>query len=534
MVYAFIYTRVSSERQVTEGNGTQSQEQRCRSYAKFQGYQVKLVVPDDGVSGAILNRPGMRKLLEELRTFSGEKVVIIDDISRLARDIKTHIELRAAIATCGATLESPNMKFEETAVGEYIEMIMAATAQFQRKGNREQVINRQRARLEMGYWTFHAPLGLHYEKHPLHKKLITPDQTAYKLAEGLERYAIGSISTKRALATHLIKNGFFVDAPLDIIEKKLTRVFDNLSLYAGYIEYPAWNIEKVKGRHTAIIGDDIYNLLLGREGNLPERLGNRTQPNSEFILRNFVRCPHCMYGFTASYAKPGKKFPRYYCRNQKCAYYGRTVRRDILTDKFEELLKSLEAKDGLIQLLERLSKEEWTKKLESWERTGKLSEQRVEEYSRELARATKRLLKTTNEHVAEEIEIEIDKLRAQQKGLEIDVSKYRQSPPNFEEALGRVSTLLKSPYSYWKSGSDEQKRTVHNIVFTVPPSYDITKGVYTVSYALPYQVLNTLKEDRSRVVDQSLKTWNTFFKYVEEWEPKLEEIYGNLDYSNGF
>ena len=31
------------------------------------------------------------------------------------------------------------------------------------------------------------------------------------------------------------------------------------------------------------------------------------------------------------------------------------------------------------------------------------------------------------------------------------------------------------------------------------------------------------------LVDQSLKTWNTFLECVWDWEPMLREIYGDLN-----
>ncbi len=37
---AVIYCRVSSPKQVKEGHGLQSQETRCREYAKHKGYKV--------------------------------------------------------------------------------------------------------------------------------------------------------------------------------------------------------------------------------------------------------------------------------------------------------------------------------------------------------------------------------------------------------------------------------------------------------------------------------------------------------------
>ena len=63
MTKAIIYCRVSSDRQVKEGHGLESQEERCRNYAKSQGYQTIDVFRDEGESGGLFERTGMKQVL---------------------------------------------------------------------------------------------------------------------------------------------------------------------------------------------------------------------------------------------------------------------------------------------------------------------------------------------------------------------------------------------------------------------------------------------------------------------------------------
>lgn len=64
---ALIYCRVSSLKQMREGHGLSSQETRCREYAALKGYEVFDVYQDEGVSGSLINRPGMHALLAATR-----------------------------------------------------------------------------------------------------------------------------------------------------------------------------------------------------------------------------------------------------------------------------------------------------------------------------------------------------------------------------------------------------------------------------------------------------------------------------------
>ncbi len=92
---AVIYCRVSSNAQVKKGDGLQSQETRCREYTRHKGYGVIEVFKDEAVSGGMINRPGMQAMLKFLRKIRHKQpVVIIDDISRLARGLQAHLDHR--------------------------------------------------------------------------------------------------------------------------------------------------------------------------------------------------------------------------------------------------------------------------------------------------------------------------------------------------------------------------------------------------------------------------------------------------------
>ncbi|WP_211318236.1 recombinase family protein [Pelagimonas varians] len=76
---AVIYCRVSSLKQVNDGDGLASQETRCREYAASRNYDV-LEVFSDVISGSTLERPGMKAMLLFLQSNDAhEHAVVIDD-----------------------------------------------------------------------------------------------------------------------------------------------------------------------------------------------------------------------------------------------------------------------------------------------------------------------------------------------------------------------------------------------------------------------------------------------------------------------
>lgn len=164
-IQAVIYTRVSSKAQLKKGDGLASQQSRCRDFAAYKDYYVQQVFQDEGVSGGLVDRPAIKSMFSWLRKHrNAEPVVIVDDISRLARDLDAHLKIRAAIGSVGAKLESPSIEFGEDSDSQLIENMLASVSQHHRQKNAEQVRHRMTARLKAGYLRFGHLLATHTSK----------------------------------------------------------------------------------------------------------------------------------------------------------------------------------------------------------------------------------------------------------------------------------------------------------------------------------------------------------------------------------
>jgi len=133
---AIIYCRVSSDKQVREGHGLESQEKRGRDFAKSKKYQVVKVVHEKGVSGGKVDRPELNNLIDFLVINEGPFIVIFDDISRLARGVDTHRLIIKAIKEAGAEIYCLNMKIGGDNPEDLLaETIVAATKEYERLSN---------------------------------------------------------------------------------------------------------------------------------------------------------------------------------------------------------------------------------------------------------------------------------------------------------------------------------------------------------------------------------------------------------------
>ncbi len=200
--YEFVlYLRVSDTKQIKDGSGIQSQETRGREYAKQVGFPVAETFTDEGISGKFRDRPDVQNMLAFLKKKKPgvQYVVLIDDISRLARDVRVYFDLRDALDEVGALLDSPSMRFKvkRDADGNMSEGIQALTAQHYREKVAETTRHRTWARLMAGYWVYTAPVGYKYKKTKNEGKVLVRDEpVASIIQEALEGYAAGRFATQ--------------------------------------------------------------------------------------------------------------------------------------------------------------------------------------------------------------------------------------------------------------------------------------------------------------------------------------------------
>jgi site-specific DNA recombinase len=353
---AVIYCRVSSIKQTKVGDGLKSQEATCREFARQRGYEVVAVFSDD-LSGKLLKRPGMKEMLAYLRARRREPhAVLIDDISRLARHIRTHFELRDAISRVGATLESPTMMFSDDDEPNFEEIVRAGLSHEQRRANAGQTKARMRARLLNGFWPFFAMPGYKFVRSPNRVKILVRDEPlASVLDEALEGYASGRFETQTDVQR------FLDTQPCYPLNSHISRVTSLLTrpIYAGYLEYEPWGISLRKGVHEPLISFETYKknqARLSGAANVP----TRKNLNFDFPLRGFVVCGDCGGLLTACWSQGrSAKHPYYLCIKRGCPSYKKSIKRDVIEGQFRELLESLRPSPEFFQIAYEMFEEHW-------------------------------------------------------------------------------------------------------------------------------------------------------------------------------
>jgi DNA invertase Pin-like site-specific DNA recombinase len=102
----------------------------------------------------------VQALLKYCRTHKGKvHFVVVYNLTRFAREKYDHFALRALLQSLGISLRSATEPIDDTSTGKLMEGVLAAFAQFDNDVRSDRTRAGMRVALELGRWTFLAPLG---------------------------------------------------------------------------------------------------------------------------------------------------------------------------------------------------------------------------------------------------------------------------------------------------------------------------------------------------------------------------------------
>ena len=501
--YAVIYCRVSSAAQVNRGHGLESQETRCREHALANNYHVEAMFPDDVSGGGdFMNRPGMVALLSFLEAQKDKSyTVIFDDLKRFARDTEFHIKLRQALAARGASVYCLNFKFEDTPEGEFIETIMAAQGQLERKQNGRQVVQKMRARLSSGYWVFKAPAGFRFERQAAHGNILVRDEPLASIVqEALEGYAVGRFETQAEVKRYFESQPAFPKNGRGTINQQ--RVTDILlhPIYAGYITHENWKLNWLKAKHEPLISLATYEAIQNRRAGVA-KAPIRKNLNKDFPLRGFVLCNDCQKPLTACWSQGKmKKYAYYLCDSKGCVSYRKSIPRDRMEGEFADILRTLQPTKGLFDIAKAMFKDAWNQRSRQAEAMQVTLKADIKATEKQIDGLLERIMDVSSPTVINAYEAKIEKLERNKRVLAEKLQSGGKSKGRFNDSIEHALTFLANPWKIWNSGKFTLQRTVLRLAFSERISYCRKTGYRTPKTTLPFKVLEGFYKGDSELV----------------------------------
>lgn len=477
-----VYVRVSSKKQELEGHGRESQEARCvKELSNIKISQYKTFSDTYTGGGDFMKRPAMRDLLSYVDRNPHKKfVVVFDDLKRLARDTEFHLKLRASLKIRDVVPICLNYKFDDTAEGRFVETILAAGGELERHQNKRQVVQKQKARLELGYWSFGNKRGYKMIKDSVHGTIGIPDtKDSFLLKQALEGFANGEFVKKIDACRFLVENGFWKRKNPEKYVYLFTRLLKD-SFYAGYIEYEPWEISRRVGKHQPIISMETFEINQRRLGLGTLSKKPRKDVSNDFPLRGLLSCGECNGHLCASWSKGnGGKYGFYFCQNKKCHMFRKSINKDTVHTQFDSLLKNNQLKSEVSDLVEVVFDKVWTEEVKTFKENHRKAKENIKTLETKVADLTNMIISTKSETLRRVYESQLETL-----GVELEELKEEGVPEvdlNFpyQTALGKSKQFLKSPYSIWQSVDTYEKQRLFFFLFEEKLPYSKIEGYQT-------------------------------------------------------
>ncbi len=423
-----LYARVSTDIQV-EGYSIEAQKEFLESYAKSKEYTELTYYVDGGYSGKDLNRPAIQKLIQDAKERKIDCVMVfkLDRVSRSQRDTLYLIE--EVFNKYNVGFISIRENFDTTSpFGKAMIGILSVFAQLERETILERTKIGLIKRAQDGYWKGggNIPFGYTYDKNS--GILISKPEEVEVLNKMITLYLEG-------------KSFGQISEVVGMDESQIKKIMLNKT-NTGIIKYKG---EEYKGRHKAIVSDEIYNRVF--ETN--KLRGKATKNERHYLLSGKIYCGYC--GAKYRYQKWGKRIICYcYSRQHSKPKY---IKDPNCKNKRWD---SFEIDDAVIQnifsmeLNEKLFKDNYQL----------IEVDIIDEYNLRLSKIDKQLNNLlnfiSNGLAVEVIKDKIEKLEKKRQNILLKLKKIRVKKNNNKKDL----PIIRNLQSVWFNMPFSEKRII--------------------------------------------------------------------------
>jgi DNA invertase Pin-like site-specific DNA recombinase len=315
-----IYTRKSTEEGLDQNfNSLDAQRDACENYIASQKSEGWLMAreryDDGGFSGGNMERPGLKKLLEDVRSGMVD-IIVVYKIDRLSRSLADFAKLVEIFDEHKVTFVSVTQAFNTTtSMGRLTLNILLSFAQFERELAGERVRDKIAASRQRGIWMGGMP-PLGYDVAD--RKLIPNPEEAKIVREMFTRFAaMPSMATlvRDMRAKGVTSKSWTTAKGIERQGKLITKgyvykVFKN----PVYIGMAAYKGQQYPGEHSAIIDQEVWDtvqeLLKAGDKHVKGGAGMR-ETKAPSMLRGLIFSPEGR-AFTPGWTSKGPKQYRYY------------------------------------------------------------------------------------------------------------------------------------------------------------------------------------------------------------------------------
>ena len=352
-----------------------------------------------------------------------------------------------------------------------------------------------RAALELGRWTFLAPLGYLNAPRSTGKSLIPDPERAPLVRRAFQDFATGRF-TKDEVRKNAIALGLRTRRGKPVPSQTFDAMLRN-RVYIGQIDVADFGVS-TRGDFEPLVDEATFYRAQAVLAGRVVVAGPRPRNHPDFPLRNFVRCEACGRPLTGSWSKGRTDYYAYYHCRGGC----RTV--NITKAKLEELfveeLGRLQPTAGFMRLVK-------DRVLDAWRELRREAQQRMAEIERKQKAIRERLDRLDEAFLYERsIDIETydrhaEKLREELTLVRIERHSGQLEELDVEGILAFAERVLPRAADLWVQSSLEQRQRFQQLFFPDGIAFDGKRFVRTGATAPAFSYLREIRIGNEGLVD---------------------------------
>lgn len=467
------YIRVSTDEQAEQGISLAAQKNRIAAYCQAQGWSLRDCYCDDGWSGKDLNRPAMRKLIEDAKLGKFDHIIVIklDRLSRRQKDVLYLLEDVFESNKIG--FKSVTEPFDTTTpFGKAAIGMMAVFAQLERETIVERIKIAKREAARQGLY-LGGPLPYGYKYDRALKKVEINEPTADIVRFIFDEYLRSGCGYQRIAQTLTERKIPCPGISSKDWQRQSIRVILHNPFYAGFIKYGE---DLNESKHKAIISSEKFfaaqKLQHVRSACTP---GAKTS-----LLSGILYCSECgarmRFKRVSANAKNPKKQQSYYVcysqdgssqsmirdRNCKCGYKPAESLEHAVIEAVSQIIREEELAEISVQLLAKRDDSSIEEKLSKTKK----------EYDSLQAKLNKWYRSFEDGHISAELLAErIKELQARALLIQMEIVRCETDLNAIQEkrfTTKELMPLIRNFSKIWHMAtSEEQRMIVTNLIHEI-------------------------------------------------------------------
>jgi site-specific DNA recombinase len=485
-----IYTRKSTEEGLEqEFNTLDAQRDSAEAYIRSQREDGWVALADryddGGYTGANMERPALKKLLQDVRDGLVDCVMVYK-VDRLTRSLLDFARIMEVLDKHGVSFVSVTQQFNTTgSLGRLTLNILLSFAQFEREMIAERTRDKMSAARRKGRWVGGIPM-LGYDLSDRGARLVVNEDEAARVRAIFDLYlehgslipVVQELNRRNWRMKEWTTRKGTLSGGKPFIKNRLYNLLTNI-VYIGKIEHGG---QIYDGEHEGILDPEVWQRVQDRLRFNGRTGGRQVRNKYGAVLKGILRCGSCEAGMAHTYTQkaPNELYRYYVCVNAHQRGYDQCQTRSVSAPQIEQAvvdqIRGIAANPSVVDEVVRQLAEQQSTQREALEREKRVMERELSRLAGEIPS----LVRAGGKHVADKMAELQDRINVLEGQLRSVCDQLAETVDQITDPASVLRALREFDVLWEEMKPREQEKFVKTLVERV--TYDGRTGKVTVGF----------------------------------------------------